>query len=114
MEEFVAEHGSAVVYIIGGFCVFLIGIVGWFLRNDRSSFLKQLTDLDTKITECEKEVEVKIKEVETEVESIKKNYNTKFEKVYDKVDSIKTAIGINHEELLKAIHRVELKIPNNK
>lgn len=112
MDQFIAEHGSAVVYIIGGLCLTLLSIVGYFLKNDRSGFMKKLAQLDTKIGGCKKEIEEQIKDIEGEVDAIKLNYNVKFEKVYDKVDDIKEAIGTNHEELIKAIHKVELKIPN--
>lgn len=112
MDQFIAEHGSAVVYIIGGLCLTLISIVGWFLRNDRSGFMAKLKELDTKIGKCKEEIEIQIKEIEEEVDAIKSNYNLKFEKVYDKVDGVRETITLNHEETLKAIHKVELKIPN--
>lgn len=114
MDKFIAEHGSALVYMLGGLCLTLISVVGWYLKNDRSGFMKKLKELDTKIGVCKKEIEDKIEEIEGEVDSIRSNYNLKFEKVYDKVDNVKEAITLNHTELIEAIHKVELKIPNNK
>lgn len=72
----------------------------------------RLKELDRKIGICREEIEEKISDIEEEVDAIKSNYNLKFEKVYDKQDDIKKQIGLNHEELIKAIHKVELKIPN--
>lgn len=112
MDQFIAEHGSALVYLLGGLCLTLISVIAWYLKNDRSGFMNKLTELDSKIGKCKKEIEDKIDEIEGEVDDIKSNYNIKFEKVYDKVDDIRETISTNHDELIKAIHKVELKIPN--
>jgi hypothetical protein len=110
MDEFLRLHGVAIVYVIGGFSVFLLSILGWFLRNDRKSFMDSLKTLDDKIKECKNEIDSRIDGIMEDVESIKGNYNTKFQKVYDKQDEQVQVTNENHIELLKAIQQVELKI----
>lgn len=70
MEKFLEQHGIAIVYIVGAFAVFLLGILGWFLRNDRKGFMDSLKTLDDKIKECKTEIDSRIDTIMEDVEKI--------------------------------------------
>lgn len=121
MENLVAEHGTVIISLLGSIMVGLLSIIIWYIKTDRSAFLMKLKELNNKIDEnkakteigvskLREEVQNELTELRQDMEGIKSNYIIKFEKVYDKQDDIKEQIKANHEELLKAIHLVELKV----
>lgn len=88
MNEFIAQHSEVIYSILLGVIMLLM----FFIKEDRRTTKKKTEENAQRIKEIEQ------------------NYNVKFEKVYDKQDAIRTDMEKKHDELLSALHKIDLKV----
>lgn len=100
----------SVINIIYGLVVLLLGIIGWFIQQDRKNMKAAIQKNSDDIEKSRTENREEFNYVKGEIDHTRQNYDSKFERVYEKQDNIKDQINEKHYTMLKAISKLNSKI----